>query len=64
LEIVGTAEYYRMRAAEMRRLAETAPSASIRQSYLIIAADWDKLASGLEAGMPPPAPGLGQHPKL
>jgi hypothetical protein len=64
LEILGTPEYYRKRAAEMRRLADSALNQHLRDSYLKIAADWDMLASYSQADMPPPSSNESEQLKL
>jgi hypothetical protein len=49
MEEFGSPAYYRARAADMRRLAAKASSDSTWRSYLLMAADWDRLASHAEA---------------
>jgi len=44
----GTPGYYRARAAEMLKLAETAATEDARSSYLQLAASWQQLAQKLE----------------
>ena len=56
-----TPDYYRARAAEMRRLGEKAADPSIRETYLDIAADWDKLAAHLQAAKPRSRSMVGQY---
>ncbi len=45
----------------MRRLGDKAADSAIRETYLIIAADWDKLASHLDASVPRPKSKVGQY---
>jgi hypothetical protein len=44
----GSPELYRQRAEEMRALARQATSEEGRQTYLKLAAHWDRLAVTLE----------------
>lgn len=49
------AAFYRQRAREMRKQSARALSRELQDSYLAIAADWDRVAKQLEEA--PAAPG-------
>jgi hypothetical protein len=47
-KLIGGAEYYHARAAEMMQKAQTAPTKAIRQAYLNLAQKWALHARSLE----------------
>ena len=59
----STPMYYRLRAVEMRRLAEKASPGCLHDSYLEIAINWDRLAEQAEAVLTP-SPNVGLRLKL
>ena len=47
-KLIGGAEYYHARAAEMMQKAQAAPTKAIRQAYLNLAQKWVRRAQSLE----------------
>lgn len=51
------ADEYKARAAELRSQAAEARDAEVRKQFLLMAADWEKLAADAQRGEPtPPGP--------
>lgn len=48
-----TPQYFRLRAAQMQQQADKAPTDQLRESYLMIAADWERLAREMEGTISP-----------
>ena len=44
----GSPDYYRERAREMIKQAETAPSGDVRSQLLMLAEQWERLAETVE----------------
>jgi hypothetical protein len=50
------ADFYRQRAEDMRRQAERAFSPHLRETYLRIALDWERMANETQAKQAKPGP--------